>query len=119
RNIYLLAIWPGVLPQRTEIAKSTLDSPLVDLFHGFHLSGVAWLPGPCDGDALDHLRRHKNLFLARVCVYQPLSPPRPEPVHRASVEYVQTNLTGRLPGLQFGVRFRRRKLNLGRVQDRG
>src|SRR5438034_9645296 len=75
RNIYLLAIWPGALPQRTEIAKSTLDSPLVDLFHGFHLSGVAWLPGPCDGDALDHLRRHNNLFLARVCVYQPLSSP--------------------------------------------
>ena len=31
RNIHLLAIWPRVLPQRTEIAQPFLNSPLVDV----------------------------------------------------------------------------------------
>src|SRR5262249_869466 len=96
RDVNLLAILEGIFPERPEIAKRSLDSPLIRLLDGFFFRSAHRLFRPCRSNPPNHVSWNCNLFLAVVRVNHPLLAAGEETVDWPSVEAIEPNLVRRL-----------------------
>src|SRR5262245_53755380 len=88
RNVNLFAVRPGVLPERTQIAKERLNGPLIDLLELLDTRVGDRLSGPRRGRAPHHLWRDFDLLLARIGVHNRFPSIETNPIDGTPIERV-------------------------------
>ena len=92
-DVELLAVGPGVLPERPSVAQRPLDRPLVHLEHRFHDAVSYALARPGLGRPVAHVGGHVALHPSRVGIDHPAAAP-PAAVGGPSVHRRQTHPIG-------------------------